>query len=283
MNEPENQPEQDLDAPLDVDMPPNLNALVEPIAAMVRQASRRSLAWFRQSPAVDNKRAADDQAGFDPVTEADRAVEDILRAELTARFPTHEILGEERGTSGSHPYRWVIDPIDGTRSFISGNPLWGTLLGLQHHGTPVAGWMHLPVLDETYVGWSGGGWMETPTGRQPLRASQVTVADQAILGSTHPTMYPPGPDRDRFDRLAAGVRMTRYGGDCVNYGLLAIGTLDLVAEAMLEPYDIVPLIPIIEAAGAVITDLAGNPPTDGGEIVCAATPALHRVALDLIR
>jgi myo-inositol-1(or 4)-monophosphatase len=113
-------------------------------------------------------------------------------------------------------------------------------------------------------------------------ASPVTGIGDAIMLCTHPTMYPIGPDRDRFDRLAAQVRMTRYGGDCVNYGLLALGTIDVIVEADLAPYDIIPLIPIVEAAGGVITDLHGEPPTEGGEIVAAATPELHVAALAIM-
>ncbi|MEM7337860.1 MAG: inositol monophosphatase family protein [Actinomycetota bacterium] len=248
------------------------------VTALVRVASRRSLEWFRQPVAVENKLSE----GFDPVTEADRAVEDEIRAELAARFPGHAILGEERGESGSSRYRWVIDPIDGTRAFISGQPMWGTLVGLQVDGMPVAGWMHLPVTDETHVATPAGGWLHRLGRKTEPRVSTTTAAADAILLCTHPEMFEPGPQEAGFERLAAACRLVRFSGDCANYGLLAAGHVDLVVENGLAPYDILPLLPIVEAAGGVITNLDGAAPVDGGFVVAAATPELHAAALGLL-
>jgi histidinol phosphatase-like enzyme (inositol monophosphatase family) len=249
------------------------------ISALVRAASRRALAWYRTPLPVENKRIE----GFDPVTEADRAVEDEIRAGLAQRFPHHAIMGEERGETGEGPWRWVIDPIDGTRAFITGQPLWGTLLGLQFEGRPIAGWMHQPVLDETHVATPAGGWLTRGGATTPLATSGVTQLADAVVLCTHPEMFGPGPERDGFGRLDAATRMIRYSGDCVNYGLLAAGHADLVVENQLAPYDIIPLIPIVVAAGGVITDLEGRPPVDGGYVVAAATAALHEAALTVLR
>ena len=255
---------------------------VEEVTRLVRDASRRSLGWYRRPIAVENKQAV----GFDPVTEADRAVEDELRAGLLARFPDHAVFGEERGLSGSGSYRWTIDPIDGTRAFVTGQPMWGTLVGLSIDDVPVAGWMHQPVLDETHVATASGGRLvigDPDAGDvHQLAASTVTELADAVVLCTHPDMFAPGPEADAFARLTRSVRMVRYSGDCANYGLLAAGHADLVVENGLAPYDILALIPIVESSGAVISDPAGRSPIDGGYVVAAATPQLHAAALELL-
>jgi histidinol phosphatase-like enzyme (inositol monophosphatase family) len=248
------------------------------VTALVRGASRRALAWYRQPMVVDDKPGE----GFDPVTEADRAVEDEIRAGLEQLFAGHAILGEERGETGQGPHRWVIDPIDGTRAFISGQPMWGTLVGFQIDGDPVAGWMHQPVLDETFVATPAGGWLTRNAETGPLAASGVTELEEAIVLCTHPEMFVTDHERRGFERIDRATRMVRYSGDCVNYGLLAAGHADLVVENQLQPYDIIPLVPIVEAAGGVISDLAGRRPVDGGFVVAASTPELHQAALDLL-
>lgn len=249
------------------------------ITELVRTSSRRALDWYRTGHDVENKRSE----GFDPVTAADRAVEDELRAGITRLFPGHAILGEERGESGDGPVRWVIDPIDGTRAFIIGHPMWGTLVGLQIDGRPVAGWMHQPVLDETHVATPAGGRLMIGQRTSGLATRGTTRLAEAVLTATHPDMFEPGEERAAFARLADQVRMTRYSGDCGNYGLLAAGHVDLVVESGLASYDIMALIPIVEAAGGIITDLACELPVDGGFVVAAATAELHAAALAVLR
>jgi myo-inositol-1(or 4)-monophosphatase len=262
---------------------------LEAVTGLVRAASERSLAWFRRPVEVTNKLVGLGRAGsegeaepFDPVTEADRAVEDALRAALSERFPDHEILGEERGTSGSGPYRWIIDPIDGTRAFITGQPLWGTLLGLRHLDEMLAGWLHNPVLVETYVGSARGAFLTDRTGTRPIRTRPASDLSQAIVLCTHPGLFAPGEEAEAFARLDRVTRMVRYGGDCMNYALLASGFADLVVENQLESYDVAALIPLIEAAGGVITNRVGASPIDGGFVVAAASADLHRAALDVL-
>lgn len=251
---------------------------LDEVTDMVVAAGSLSLRWYRRDDRIDNKSVT----GFDPVTEADRAVESELRRQLGRRFPDHAILGEEYGLTGAGRFRWIIDPIDGTRGFITGQPMWGTLLGLQDGGRPVAGWMHLPVLDETYVGHRSCRF-RTAAATTTVSVSGTTDLADAIVLCTHPTMFAPGPEADRFAALADAVKMVRYSGDCLNYGLLAMGLADLVVENQLAAYDIVPLIPIVESAGGVVTDLEGRLPLDGGYVVAAGTPELHAAALAVLR
>ncbi len=253
------------------DVTPHLDAVTE----VVRRAGDQSLRWYRSLDRIDNKR----EVGFDPVTEADRAVEAEIRRELEARFPDHQILGEEFGISGAGEQRWTIDPIDGTRAFITGQPMWGTLLGFQDQGRPVAGWMHIPVLGETYIG-HGSCRLRTSEGERTVGVRAVDRLDEAVVLCTHPDMFAPGPEADGWNRVANEARMVRYSGDCVNYGLVAMGLADAVVENGLASYDIVPLIPIIESAGGIVTDRDGNPPLDGGFVVAAGTPELHQAILD---
>ncbi len=250
------------------------------ITDLVCAASGRSLEWFRRPLQVDNKL---DDGDFDPVTEADRSVEREIRAGLLELFPDHAVLGEEDGETGSGRYRWVIDPIDGTRAFISGQPMWGTLVGLQIDEVPVAGWMHLPVLNETYIAIDGRAELVRRDVTQPLQTSATTSLGDAIVMCTHPTMFVTDDEIAAFGRVADAARLVRYSGDCMNYGLVASGDADLVVENQLQPYDVIPLIPIIEAAGGVITNREGERPTTGGWAIAAATPELHAAALESLR
>jgi myo-inositol-1(or 4)-monophosphatase len=279
------------------EIPSEAVALVETLdhralADMVRQASRSALDWYRRPPSQDVENKSAD--GFDPVTVADRAVEARLRDELRQRFPGHAILGEEFGLEGDGPWQWTIDPIDGTRAFITGQPMWGTLVGLSFERRPLAGWMHVPVLDETFRGSIVGGStadgrpgveavLTTSEDEQPLAVTTTEALSSAVVLCTHPSMFAAGAEAERFQAVADAARMVRYSGDCVNYGLLAMGLADAVVENQLAPYDIAPLIPIVEGAGGVITDLDGNLPVDGGYVVAAATESLHRDLLGRLR
>ena len=248
---------------------------------LVEEAGRLALSHFRQPLAVENKLGL---GGFDPVTDADRGVEALIRAALARVWPDSPIQGEEEGFSpGASAWSWIIDPIDGTRAFISGVPQWGILLGLLERGRPVAGIMRQPYLDETFLGEPSGAFLLRAGSRTRLRSSSRTGLSEAILYSTQPRMFSDPAEQAGFDRVAAAVRMTRYGGDCYSYCLVAHGCVDLVIESALQAYDIVPLIPIVEAAGGVVTGLDGRPPLAGGTVVAAANPALHAAALRLMR
>ncbi len=242
-------------------------------------AAAETLPRFRRINEVDNKYAA----GFDPVTEADRAAERAIRAVIGRAFPEHGILGEEYGpenTDRSHV--WVIDPIDGTRAFISGLPVWGTLLGLTVDGDARAGMMSQPFTGELFYSDGEGAYLL----REEREAQRLSVRKgggmaEATLFTTTPAMFK-GDDRRNFDRLEGAVRLSRYGVDCYAFAMLAAGQVDLVVESGLQPYDIVALIPIIEQAGGVVTRRDGGPAEKGGDIVAAASPALHAAALDLL-
>lgn len=244
-------------------------------------AAAETLPRFRQLTEVDNKYSV----GFDPVTEADRAAERAIRAVIARSFPEHGILGEEYGpenTDRSHV--WVIDPIDGTRAFISGLPVWGTLLGLTEDGDAKAGMMSQPFTGELFYSDGNGAFLmrggdEGAPRRLSVRKS-AALAD-ATMFTTTPALFK-GDSRKGFDRLENAVRLSRYGVDCYAFAMLASGFTDIVVEAGLQPYDIVALIPLIEQAGGVVTQRDGGPAEEGGDIVAAATPELHRAALDLL-
>jgi myo-inositol-1(or 4)-monophosphatase len=247
---------------------------------LVEAAGRLALEHFRKPIEVENKLG---EGAFDPVTAADRGVEALIRAGLGKAWPDSPIHGEEEGfTPGASAWSWIVDPIDGTRAFISGVPAWGLLLGLLKDGRPVAGIMRQPYLDETFVGAPSGAWLQRAGTKLRLRTSRRTLGE-AILYSTHPGLFADAGEQAGFDRVSAAARMTRFGGDCYSYCLLAHGLIDLVIEGALQAYDIVPLIPIVEAAGGIVTDLEGNPPLAGGTVIAAASPALHAEALALMR
>jgi histidinol phosphatase-like enzyme (inositol monophosphatase family) len=249
------------------------------IGELLDGSGRIALQWFRTELVADDKGGP---GGYDPVTIADREIEEYLRAGLTELFPDHEIVGEEFGTSGTPGrYRWLIDPIDGTKAFVTGSPLWGTLLGLLDEGTPTAGWIHQPYLEETFVGIAGrGAWLDRRGERRRLHTRQSVGVGEAVLYCTTPTMFTDPAEREKFERLASAVRLVRYGGDCYSYAQLAMGHVDLVLDTGLQPYDIVGPAAVIEAAGGVVTGAGGAPAALGGFVVAAGTPTLHREVLD---
>jgi len=235
-------------------------------------------AYFRSGFSVDNK----DEQGFDPVTSADHAIENVLCKTIREKYPDHGLVAEESGDeAGSSEYTWYIDPIDGTRAFLMGSPLWGTLVGLMRGDEPRVGLLVQPILEEVFLGSPSGSWLINAEGRQRLRASGCTSLEKARLASTHPGMFK-GADRAPFEALVARCLLDRYGGDCYNYAMLAAGFVDLVVEAGLKSFDIVPLIPILEGAGATVSDWSGRTPLAGGRVLAAATPELHARALEVL-
>jgi myo-inositol-1(or 4)-monophosphatase len=262
--------------------PPAVAALLDLGLAAVRAAGVEATRRFRTRLVVGDKARADEP--FDPVTEADRQVEARIRAALLAAHPDHGIVGEEHGTTGDGPVVWVIDPIDGTRAFMSGMPTWGTLLGLVVDGDPVAGLMHQPYTDETWLAdpARGARFVHGDTDQAVTTRRDATIAD-AVLYTTHPSMLVEAGLLEPYERLSARCRLQRWGGDCYAFALLAHGCIDLVVESALKPYDIVPLIPVVEQAGGVVTDLEGQRPLRGGTVVAAATPALHATAIAVLR
>jgi histidinol phosphatase-like enzyme (inositol monophosphatase family) len=246
---------------------------------LARTAGGIAQAHFRQPVVVENKGVS----SFDPVTNADRAIERVLRAAIVARYPDHGIVAEEEGErAGKSDYTWFIDPIDGTRAFMTGSPLWGSLIGLVRGTRPLFGLLAQPVLEEVFFGGPSGSWLIKAERRDRLRSRPCDSLANAVLASTHPDMFS-GERATAFRSLSERCLLTRYGGDCYNYAMLAAGYLDLVVESQLKPYDIVPLVPILEGAGCIVTDWQGRPPLAGGDVVAAGSLELHRVALDLLR
>ncbi len=236
------------------------------------------LPFFRTALAVDNKKAG----GFDPVTAADRAAEDAMRTMIRKQFPEHGILGEEYGAEHTDAeYVWVLDPIDGTKSFITGMMAWGTLIGLTRFGEPVFGMMHQPFTRERFAGDGGGAHYRGPAGNRDLRVRSCAGLGDAILATTSPLMMKDA-DRAAFGRVENKVKLSRYGGDCYCYCMLAAGLIDLVIETELNPHDIVALIPIVTGAGGVITTWENGPAQAGGRIVAAGDARVHKAALEML-
>jgi histidinol phosphatase-like enzyme (inositol monophosphatase family) len=251
------------------------------VADAVADAARAAiLPHFRHSAlTVDDK----DPARFDPVTAADRAAEDAMRAVLARLRPDDSILGEERGaTQGTSGLTWVLDPIDGTRGFLSGTPTWGVLVALADQAGPFLGLIDQPYIGERFSGGLGRACVTGPAGASPLSTRPARPLDQAILFSTFPEVGTRA-EGVAFRRVARAARLVRYGTDCYAYGLLAAGQIDLVIEAGLQPYDIQAPIAVIEAAGGLVTDWRGQPAAGGGRVLAAANPQIHKAALDLLR
>jgi myo-inositol-1(or 4)-monophosphatase len=237
------------------------------------------LPFFRTSLSVEDKSK---NHNFDPVTEADRAAEAVMRRLIKANFPQHGIVGEEFGNEREDAdYVWVLDPIDGTKSFIGGFPIWGTLIALQHKGMPVFGMMHQPFIGERFVGDSGSANSKGPSGERRLNVRRCEKLDEATCYTTSPLLMN-AADRAAFGRVEQAVRLTRYGGDCYSYCMLAAGHLDLVIETGLKSYDIAALIPIIAGAGGIVTNWEGNSAQNGGRIVAAGDRRVHEAALKLL-
>jgi histidinol phosphatase-like enzyme (inositol monophosphatase family) len=253
-----------------------LLAVAETMADVARQAI---LPHFRhQDLTADNK--LDD--GFDPVTEADRAAEEAMRSVLHNMRPQDAILGEEFGQKpGTSGLTWVLDPIDGTRGFISGTPTWGVLIAVSDDTGPIYGVVDQPYIGERFRGGFGVAEMAGPHGQRDLKTRTTSALSDAILFTTFPEVGSP-EERAGFERVASQVKLTRYGMDCYAYALLAAGQVDLVIEAGLNAYDIQGPIAVIEAAGGVVTNWEGGAAHEGGRVVAAANEALHRQALALL-
>jgi len=246
--------------------------------AIADAAAAETLPRFRMPVTIDNKHAE----GFDPVTEADRAAEQAIRKVIGERYPEHGILGEEHGNVGlDRDYVWVIDPIDGTRAFISGLPVWGTLVGLYHNGRAVMGMMDQPFTGERFIATPGGGIVEHNGKTTPLSTRKGVSLAQATMMTTSPLIFPAELE-PLYKRVENSVQLARYGCDCYAYAMVASGHIDLVVESDLKPYDVGGLIPLIEQAGGVMTTWSGERPEMGGNIVASGSAALHEAALELL-
>ncbi len=259
-------------------LPVSIEAIEDALRAMAEAAAEKTLPLFRTTLSIENKLAT----GFDPVTEADREAETAIRAIITARFPEHAVIGEEWGRQGSGPCTWIIDPVDGTRAFISGVPVWGTLVGFYLDGRAVAGLMSQPFIGECFFGFPGRAVYERAGQASTIRTSGVRKLVEAKIFTTTPTLFSAPGQAEIWMAFAQATRLQRFGCDCYGYALVAAGHADLVIEPRLNIYDIAALIPIIEGAGGAIACWDGSRPEQGGDIVAAATPQLLEEALELI-
>jgi histidinol phosphatase-like enzyme (inositol monophosphatase family) len=248
-------------------------------AAMADAARVATLRHFRgRGLAAESK----ETVRFDPVTVADREAEAAMRAVVAQRRPQDAVLGEEQAaTAGTSGLTWVIDPIDGTRGYLSGTPTWGVLIALCDADGPRYGIIDQPYIGERFSGGFGRAEVTGPMGTAPLATGPRTALDQAILYTTFPEV---GTEAEgaAFRRVAPRCRLVRYGMDCYAYALVAAGQVDLVIEAGLQPYDVCAPIAVVEAAGGVVTDWQGRPAHGGGRIVAAANHELHAAALALL-
>ncbi len=250
------------------------------VDSLADAAGEAILPFFRTSLTIENKPG---KRGFDPVTAADRAAELAMRELIHRNFPDHGIIGEE--FSAERPdaeYVWVLDPIDGTKSFISGMPAWGTLIALARFGEPVFGMMNQPFTRERFSGDGGAAHYRGPDDERDLRVRPCAAIGDAMLYTTSPRLMS-DEDRSHFSRVEDAVRLSRYGGDCYAYCMLAGGHIDLVIETELKSHDVLPLIPIIAGAGGIVTTWEGGPAHAGGRIVAAGDKRVHEAALEVLQ
>lgn len=254
-----------------------LNSVEQVLRDAANAADKVTLPLFRNLDNVDNKLAS----GFDPVTIADQNAELAIREVITRTFPDHNIVGEEHeNAENGSAFTWTIDPIDGTRAFISGLPVWGTLIGLSYEGKNIAGIMSQPYIGEQFIGMPTKTRLMNRHAEQVVHTSTVTALNDAIIFTTTPALFE-GEKMEQYRRVEQSVKLARYGCDCYAYCLLAAGQIDLVIEPGLNSYDIAALIPIIENAGGIVTTFDGKPADLGGDVIAAATQQLHEAAMSL--
>lgn len=250
-------------------------------AHALADAAREAIRPYFRQPGLeaDNKL----EAGFDPVTAGDRAAEEAMRAVLAKMRPEDAIIGEEFGaTPGSSGVSWVLDPIDGTRGFLSGTPTWGVLIAASDDRGPFLGMIDQPYIGERFWGGLGEHAMTGPLGDRELRTRGSRPLSEAIIFTTFPEVGSKA-EAEGFHAVASQCKLTRYGMDCYAYALLAAGHIDLVIEAGLSNYDIQAPIAVIQAAGGIVTDWQGRPAHEGGRVIAAAGVEQHNAALEILR
>ena len=247
--------------------------------ALADAAIAETLSRFREPDLKAENKAIH---SWDPVTEADRKAERAMREILAKRRPDDSILGEEEAYfSGSSEFVWVLDPIDGTRGYVSGTPTWGTLVAVSDSSGPLFGIIDQPYIGERFEGGLGRSFSSGPFGMSKSIVRKDRSMPEATITTTMPEVGTPR-ERAAFENLASRTRIARYGMDCYGYALLACGHLDLVVEAGLKPVDVHAPIAVVRAAGGIVTDWNGGSPHDGGRVLAAATPELHKAALQVL-
>jgi len=264
-----------------VSIGPELLSQLTSVAELAADAAAvQTLPKFRQLIDIENKAQLGE---FDPVTEADKSAERVIKQTVLKHFPDHGFFGEEsEQLINTEQPLWVVDPIDGTRAFITGLPLWGTLIAVYDGEDVVLGLLDQPFLKERYIGTPDGTKLHTPNGVQQLQTRKNVSLEQAIAQTTTPDMFNLAEQREAFERVNSQVSMMRYGGDCYIYALLAMGFIDIVIEANMQPYDIQALIPIVQGSGGVVSNWQGESVVAGGTVLACATDQLHQTVLALL-
>ncbi|MFK8083275.1 MAG: histidinol-phosphatase [Granulosicoccus sp.] len=258
-----------------------LQHLMEVACEAADAAAQVTGKYFRQDFAVENKAA---MGSFDPVTVADREAELAIRRVLREKCPDIGFYGEEHEAIASdNGLMWVVDPIDGTRAFMSGLPLWGTLIGLYNGRDAILGLMDQPFFQERYQAYDNNAQLITAESTRTLSARHVPELSDAVAYCTTPDMFSDDTAMACFNRVKEEVQLMRYGGDCYAYALLAAGYIDLVLDCDLKPYDIQALIPIVAGAGGVVSNWSGDSAVDGGYVVACGSQTLHDKVLPLLK
>ena len=246
---------------------------IELMHELADAAALVSLKYFKKNIDIRNK-GSKLNSSFDPVTIADQDTEITIREIIRKRYPDHNIMGEEQPDEQKNSnYTWIIDPIDGTRAYITGIPTWGTLVALQHHGKTIAGMLDQPYLKERYIGTSKG----TLFNGNQIKTRSCKSINEATISTTDPlTLFTDQEEQDKFLRVASDAKVMRNGYDCYAYAMVAAGFIDVVIESGLEPYDIQALIPIIEGAGGIVTNWQGEPLIGGGQVIASGDTMVHQ-------
>ena len=246
---------------------------------LAKAAAAEILPHFRQNAPVDIKAGKH----WDPVTEGDRAGERAMRHLIEKHHPTHGIIGEEYGTkTGTSGLTWILDPVDGTRAFVIGLPTWATLIGLYADGKPLLGVMCQPFIGDTFYGHAGGAWLDHRGHVEEIHVRPGHKLKDALVGTTAPHLYA-GDSEQPFQRLSGAAKTVRFGLDCYSFSLLAAGHLDIAMDPSLQIYDIAALIPIMLGAGAVVGSWTDNDPTQGGNVLAAASQELYDETLRVMQ
>ena len=255
-----------------------------------RASSAAILPLFRADHGLEDKGAGknlprESHAAFDPVTEADRGAEAAIRKLISERYPEHGVIGEEYGEDRPDAeFVWVLDPVDGTRAFISGLPVWTTLIGLRHQGRPVLGSIGQPYLDEVFIGSAAGSRLVSRAGEQAIRVRECADLTDAVIATTDPDACFDGAERGAWLQVRAAAKLARLGCDAYAYAMVALGKMDMVIEAGLKAWDIEAAIPLIEGAGGIVTDWRGQPiGQHGGQMVIAGDQRVLDEALVALR
>ncbi len=255
---------------------PEISSRIKTARRMADAASNITLGWFRKALDTSNK---GDASSYDPVTQADRNAEEVMLSLLAKDWPDDAVEGEEFGSrSGTSGFTWYLDPIDGTRAYVAGLTSWTTLIGLVRNDEPVAGLIDQPWLGERYIGWTEGAALEQRGDVLSLKVSSVSTLTQAVLATTDPFIFT-ASERGGFEHIRATARITRYGLDAYAYARLAGGSMDIVVEAGLQPYDIAALVPVIRGAGGIAADWRGKPAKLGPQLIAVAHPDLLDAAV----